>query len=43
MGRIIPYIVENTKCSKPPTRRYLWGIDGEKGFKKLQTMKTLQV
>ena len=23
MGRIIPYIMENKKCSKPPTR-YIW-------------------
>ena len=23
MGRIIPYIMENQKCSKPPTRTYL--------------------
>ena len=22
MGRIIPYIMENKKCSKPPTRIY---------------------
>jgi hypothetical protein len=25
MGRIIPYIMENKKCSKPPTRKSrLW-------------------
>jgi hypothetical protein len=23
MGRIVPYIVENKKCSKPPTRYYI--------------------
>ena len=25
MGRIIPYIMENKKCSKPPTSSCLWG------------------
>jgi hypothetical protein len=24
MGRIIPYIMENKKCSKPPTRNTLY-------------------
>jgi len=24
MGRIIPYTMENKKCSKPPTRNYKW-------------------
>ena len=24
-GRIIPYIMETKKCSKPPTRYCIWG------------------
>ena len=24
MGRIIPYIMENKKCSKPPTSHTIW-------------------
>ena len=28
LGRIIPYIMENKKCSKPPTRYYIEGSAG---------------
>jgi len=33
MGRIIPYIMENKKCSKPPTRRLRCGLENlRQGF-----------
>ena len=27
MGRIIPYIMENNKCSKPPTSIYIYYVN----------------
>jgi hypothetical protein len=33
MGRIIPHIMENKKCSKPPTRRLRCGLENlRQGF-----------